>query len=82
MVTPLQVPMSRPATFISLDPSRSIWAGKRFSTDADVKQAVTYWIQAINTGNFYAGKSRGATVGFTCLRHGAEASLRIQQILS
>ena len=30
-------------------------AGKRFVTDADVKQAVTSWLQTLDTDMFYAG---------------------------
>ena len=30
-------------------------AGKRFVTDADVKQVVTSWLQTLDTDTFYAG---------------------------
>jgi hypothetical protein len=30
-------------------------AAKRFATDADMKQAVTYWLESLDTEFFYAG---------------------------
>ena len=44
----LSVPMSFTVIAISLDYTKHL-DGKRFATDADVKQAVTSWLQTLDT---------------------------------
>ena len=44
-----------PSDFNLFGPLKKHLAGKRFATDADVKQAVTSWLSILNTYFFYTG---------------------------
>jgi hypothetical protein len=43
-----------PSNVYLCGPLKNYLAGKRFATDADVKQAVTGWPQTLDTDFFYA----------------------------
>jgi uncharacterized protein (DUF924 family) len=49
--------------FRLFEPLNKNLAGKRFATDADVKQVVTFWSQTLSTDFFYSSTSLDATVG-------------------
>jgi hypothetical protein len=50
-----------PSNFNLFGPCKKLLEGKQFAADADVKQAVTSWLQTSDTHLFYAGIH--ATVG-------------------
>jgi len=51
-----------------LGPRKKLVEGKQFATDADVKQAVTSWLQTPDTHFFYAGirVTMGKLLGGNC----------------
>ena len=48
------LPASRPVTYTPLDPIQTTWS-KQFATHDDMKQAVTSWLETLDTDFFYAG---------------------------